>query len=244
MGRAVVKSNPFIDYLAAHPGADESALKELFRILAKRTHPDLGAADGETFVRLQNAYHEALARLIGDERAARRPVAAPGGGRARSASSGACTPRDAMLRELYRYKARLPSVQLDPGPLSAACIDAFAAAVTHAQAYHERAYQALRRFDSAFHEHRTTHARYPDVRTKYTVLVKGLSAFFDYQVMPNAFNKRVARSYLAEIRPVDDYDPYGPPALRSNRSAAARSALYQMRELIDQELDLKPSEAL
>jgi hypothetical protein len=239
-----VTSNPFIDYLAAHPGADESALKELFRILAKRTHPDLGAADGETFVRLQNAYHDALALLIQDERAARRRSGSPTGARTASASAGANAPRDAMLRELYRYKARLSSVELDPGPLSAACLDAFATAMTHAQAYQERAYQALRRFDSAFHDQRATHARYPDVRTKYTALIKGLSAFFDYQVMPNAFNMRVARSWLADIRPVDDYDPYGPPALRSNRSAAARSALYQMRELIDQELDLKPSGAL
>ena len=42
--------NPFLTYLNSHPGSDAVALKQLFRMLAKRTHPDLGAENEADFV--------------------------------------------------------------------------------------------------------------------------------------------------------------------------------------------------
>ena len=226
---ATVTANPFITYLRTHPNADESAIKELFRILAKRTHPDLGADGSEGFVRLQEAYHDALAAMIASPEAPARGRAAP---------TAKMSPRDLMLRSLYRYKARLASVDIDARPLTESCTHAFREALLHAEAYDRTAYRTLTAFDAQFHAQRAIVERYPDVRTKYRCLIHGLSAFFDYQVMPNAFNARVARSYLAEIRRVDDFDPHGPPELRSNRSAAARSALYQMKVLLESELAL------
>jgi hypothetical protein len=58
--------------------------------------------------------------------------------------------------------------------------------------------------------------------------------------MPNAFNRRLSRSYLSEIKPVTDLDPAASPHERHNRSAAARSALYRMRSWLESELELPP----
>jgi hypothetical protein len=72
----------------------------------------------------------------------------------------------------------------------------------------------------------------------------GLHAFFDFQLFSNERMRRVARSYLEEIHPVRDYDPGGDPKLRTNRSAAARAALYAMREWIEIELAGPPARLL
>lgn len=217
--------NPFLEYLRTHEHAGSEALRDLFRLLAKRTHPDLGAADASDFVRLQDHYHEALARLI-----VTRNAAGSSEGTDRS-------PREAVLGALYRYKSHLPHMELDARSLPGSCTRDFAAALAAAHGYDDRARTALAAFDSQFHRLRAVNARYPDVRVKYAVLLRGIFGFFDYQFMPNAFNLRITRSYLDEIGPVTDFDPSAPPDVRYNRSAAARSALFRMRVWIDEELD-------
>ncbi len=210
--------NPFLAYLETHADAPPEALRELFRALAKRTHPDLGATDADRFIRLQEHYHEALGRLLEPD-------------------TGGHEPRRAVLTALYRYKAHLPRIELDDRELPEACRRAFARAVDEARRYSGRAESALRAFDEQFHRHRAQIARYPDVRTKYVCFVRALSGFFDYQFMPNDFNRRVTESYLAEIRPVTNIDPLASPSMRHNRSAEARSALYRMRGWLEHELE-------
>jgi len=217
--------NPFLDYLRTHENAGSGALHELFRVLAKRTHPDLGATDSSGFVRLQEHYHEALTELLWRDESREGP------------GTDALPPREAVLKALYRYKSHLPSMELDARSLPDACSTDFAAALDAAQRYEERARMALSAFDRQFHRMRAVNARYPDVRVKYAILLRGILSFFDYQFMPNAFNLRIARSYLSEIGPVTDFDPSAPPHVRYNRSAPARSALYRMRVWIDDELD-------
>jgi hypothetical protein len=46
-----------------HGRYTEAELDRLFRALSKRTHPDLGGGDGETFIRLRQAYETAKLRL-------------------------------------------------------------------------------------------------------------------------------------------------------------------------------------
>jgi hypothetical protein len=220
-----MQGNPFLRYLETHRAAGSEELKELFRVLAKRTHPDTSAADAGEFVELQEHYHAALGSLI--ERVADvRGEPAPG-----------AQPRDRLLTALYRYKALLPSLQIDARELPPACMAAYRAALEAAREYAPRAEEALAAYDRTFHRSRSNIAGYPDVRVKYPVFLNALSAFFDYQLMPNAFNLRICRSYLAEIRPVTDVDPAASPLMRHNRSAAARSALYRMRVWLEEELD-------
>jgi len=217
--------NPFLDYLRTHENAGSGALHELFRVLAKRTHPDLGAADASGFVRLQEHYHEALAELLWRDESKEET------------GTDARPPREAVLGALYRYKSHLPSMELDARSIPDPCAADFAAALDAALRYEDRARMALAAFDRQFHHARAANARYPDVRVKYAALLRGICSFFDYQHMPNAFNLRIARSYLDEIGPVTDFDPSAPPDVRYNRSAPARSALYRMRVWLDAELD-------
>ncbi len=209
--------NPFLAYLETHAEARPGTLKELFRTLAKRTHPDLGAVDPDRFIRLQEHYHEALGRLIEPE-----------------INTG--EPRRRVLAGLYRYKAHLPRIELDDRELPDSCRRAYALALEAAHGYPGRAESALTAFDHRFHGDRARISRYPDVRVKYACFVRALSGFFDYQFMPNEFNRRVTESYLAEIGPVTNVDPFASPDMRHNRSAAARSALYRMRRWLEEEL--------
>lgn len=223
--------NPFLQYVETHRNAGPEALKELFRLLAKRTHPDLGSADASAFVLLQDHYHEALEALVARE-------AAVGGYKpTRGPHTPALTPRDRLLSELYRYKALLPNMELERHALPPACKRAFARALEAAASYNDRAELALTAFDEQFHRYRETNARYPDVRTKYISFLHALSGFFDAASLPNEFNKRITRSYLEEVKPVTDVDPAASPAMRHNRSAAARSALYRMRTWLETELE-------
>ena len=153
-------------------------------------------------------------------------------------SDGGQSARELVLGALYRYKSRLPHLQLDGRDLPVACRRTFDAALAASSAYDRRARLALHSFDEQFHRDRAINARYPDVSVKYSSLIRGLCGFFDYQVIPNEFNARVTRSYLAEIRPVTDFDPAASPHLRHNRSAAARSALFRMRTWLEAELEL------
>ena len=226
--------NPFLAYLKTHPRADAQALKELYRILAKRTHPDTGSTDGARFVALQEAYHEALASLI--ER--HTSNASPALHEPANSDHGLRTlsNREQVLQALYRYLACVPSKQIDVKPVHARCRTLFTLGVTKAGEYSTDAARALEAFDEQFHEQRAVTARFPDVRTKYLCLMDGLRSFFDYQTFGNDLMVRVAHSYLQEIHPVRDFDPSGDPRLRTNRSAAARAALYAMRQWIESEL--------
>jgi hypothetical protein len=243
-----VDGNPFLEYLGTHPRADAVALKELFRILAKRTHPDLTQAEGEEFVALQEAYHEAVRILLervdaepkpGRPTPTRAAEPHPEATRATAAATAPVerTPRDRVLALLYRYQASLPHGEISAKPLPPRCMQLFAAAVSAAESYSPEARAALESFDRHFHANRAVVSRYPDVRTKYSCLMRGMHSFFDYQIMPNAFNRRVCASFFDEVRQVSDYDPAGSPAWRNNRSAPARAALYQMRAWLEQELD-------
>lgn len=223
--------NPFLAYLRSHPRADAQALKELYRILAKRTHPDTSQEDAGRFVALQDAYHEALASLI--ERQTESESAAP-----------SLSVREQVLQSVYRYLACIPSRQIDVKPLHQRCRTIFGHAVTDARNYSSDAARALQAFDEQFHEQRSVTARYPDVRTKYGCLMDALRAFFDYQTFGTDRLRRIAHSYLDEIHPVRDYDPAGDPLLRTNRSAAARAALYSMRQWIESELEQPPARLL
>ncbi len=232
MPQASSRDNPFLTYVSEHPDADAQALKELFRILAKRTHPDTSNADRKSFVRLQELYHEALARMADLE-----PTPRTGSTQGTQDAS----PRELMLVALYRYKSLLPTMEIDarvPDRAGAALKSAIAAA----EEYRAEAKGALESFASEFHARRQLLVRFPDVRTKYRSLMKGIGSFFDYQWMPNAYNLRLARSYLEELHPVTDYDPTGSPELRSNRSAPARSALYRMRTMLEYEISLPVAE--
>jgi hypothetical protein len=244
--------NPFLGYLDTHPGADAAALKQLFRVLAKRTHPDLGTENEAAFVALQNAYNEAIAILMAHEEGDRQDTRGAAGARDRDAHGSSdvegvwfpSTPRERVLHFLYRYKAHLPSVALESSKVPPACRRAFANACDAAAHYTEEARYALTLFDEQFHGNRATLLRYPEVGTKYRPFMQGLGSFFDYFVIPNAFNRRVADSYLNEIKPVTDFDPGAPPEVRSNRSAAARSALYRMRVWLEHELASGPCRVL
>ena len=253
--------NPFLTYLNSHPGSDAVALKQLFRMLAKRTHPDLGAENEADFVRLQDAYNEAIAELI------RRQENTRTGGlntieadRPRSGADGRpgshsgtfagpdiwlpSTPRERVLHFLYRYKAHLPTMNLESGPVPPACRRAFANAMDASSNYTEECHYALEQFHEQFHGNRREVARFPEVTTKYRILVQGLASFFDHCVMPNRFNRRLVASYLSEIKPVTDFDPGASPEVRSNRSAAARSAIYRMRVWLESEMDAGPCRIL
>ncbi len=229
--------NPFLAYLDTHPGADAAALKQLFRMLAKRTHPDLGAENEADFVRLQNAYNEAVAVLLARTGAASTPEGNP-------AVWFPAQPRERVLHFLYRYKAHLPSLALDSSQVPMACRHALDNAVDAAGRYSDESRYALAQFREQFHDNRSTLLRYPEVVTKYRPLMQGLGSFCDYCVMPNRFNRRLADSFLSEIKPVTDFDPGGPPEVRTNRSAAARSALYRMRVWLGHELDEGPCRVL
>ena len=223
--------NPFLTYIDDHPTADARALKELFRILAKRTHPDTGGADQAAFVRLQACYHEALAWLESEPQETGKPEP-------REPSQEAPDPpRVGMLRALYRYKALMPTMEID-ARVPERAVGALDEAIVAAARYRGDARGALESFRHEFHERRAEVARYPDIRVKYRCLMKGLVSFFDYEWMPNDYNLRLSRSYLDEIHPVTDYDPALSPDLRTNRSAAPRSALYRVRSVLDHELSL------
>ncbi|MFW6212983.1 MAG: hypothetical protein ACOC8L_08780 [Spirochaetota bacterium] len=224
--------NPFLDYLATHPRADALALKELFRILAKRTHPDLTQAEGQEFIELQEAYHEAVKRVLDTPE-----VASPPSQGATKRAAERRTPRDNVLALLYRYQACLPHGEISAKPLPPRCMQLFHAAIGAAVAYTHDAQTALENFDRHFHKNRAAVARYPDVRTKYLCLLRGIHSFFDYQIIPSAFNRRVCVSFFDEVRAVSDYDLAGSPEWRNNRSATARAALYQMRVWLEGELE-------
>ncbi len=227
--------NPFLAYLDTHPEADASALKQLFRLLAKRTHPDLGAANESAFVRLQSAYSEALAELS----------VAPAPENADAAATGPywvpTTPRERVLHHLDRYVALLPSLLLESSTVPPRCREAFSTARAAARHYDPECRHALAQFEEQFHDRRRALVRYPEVTTKYRDLMQGLESFFTYFTVPNPFNLRLANSYLAEIGPVTDFDPTGPPELRTNRSAAARSALYLMKSWLAAEINRGPT---
>lgn len=230
--------NPFLAYVDRLNATDAQALRELFRALAKRTHPDLGSKDAEQFILLQRHYHEAIRVLMErqehstDDTAAVDSPTRPAG---RSDS-----PRATVLAALYRYKAHLPRSRLDARDLPQVCLDAFQTALHAAAGYPGRAAAALAAYDEQFHRLRSETSRYPDVCVKYGCLINGLSGFFDYQFLPNAFNRRITLSYLGEIGPVTDVDPAASVHMRHNRSAAARSALFRMRTWLEEELD-KPA---
>ena len=154
------------------------------------------------------------------------------------------TPRERVLHFLYRYKAHLPSLKLEPGPVPPACRRAFANAMEASANYTEECRYTLDQFHEQFHDNRRAVARFPEVTTKYRPLVQGLASFFDYLVMPNQFNRRIVSSYLSEIRPVTDFDPGASPEVRSNRSAAARSAMYRLRIWLESEVDVGPCRIL
>jgi hypothetical protein len=229
--------NPFLIYLETHPGADAAALKQLFRMLAKRTHPDLGAENEAEFVQLQDAYNQAMATLLSRS-------GAPPDRRSNTSVWFPAEPREQVLHFLYRYKAHLPSLSLDSTQLPIACKHAFENALEAAGRYTDECRYALTHFKEQFHDNRTTLLRYPEVVTKYRPLMQGVASFFDYCVMPNRFNRRLTNSFLGEIRPVTDFDPNGPPEVRTNRSAAARSALYRMRVWLEHEIDEGPCRVL
>ncbi len=240
------ENNPFLTYLNSHPGSDAVALKQLFRMLAKRTHPDLGAENEADFVRLQDTYNEAVAELIRRQENERTGV-----NRQSGSIEGAgpaiwlpTTPRERVLHFLYRYKAHLPSVNLERGPVPPACCRAFANAMESSSNYTEECRYALAQFHEQFHNNRATVARFPEVTTKYRPLVQGLASYFDYCVIPNQVNRRIVASYLSEIKPVTDFDPGASPAIRSNRSAAARSAMYRMRVWLESEVKIGPGRVL
>ncbi len=235
------EDNPFLTYLNSHPGSDAVALKQLFRMFAKRTHPDLGAENEADFVRLQDAYNEAVAELIRRQENTRvGGLSAIEQDRTRAGSEIwlPSTPRERVLHFLYRYKAHLPSLNLEPGPVPPACRRAFANALDASTVYTEECHYALAQFHEQFHVNRRAVARYPEVITKYRLLVQGLASYFDHCVMPNQFNRRLVSSYLSEINPVTDFDPGASPEVRSNRSAAARSAMYRMRVWLESEMDV------
>lgn len=245
--------NPFLAYLHTHRSAGAPELKELFRLLAKRTHPDTSSRDASAFAELQEHYHAALTVLIeqrvyrGSSREADLASVAGGSPRRRAGTTEheqSPPARDRLFGSLYRYKALLPSLQIDARDLSPACAAAFAAAVDAAERYGTRASEALDAYDEQFHEHRGEIAGYPEIRVKYPIFLNALSSFFSYQLMPNDFNLRIARSYLAEIRPVTDVDPTASPHMRHNRSAPARSALYRMRVWLEEELEQPVAEFL
>lgn len=230
--------NPFLRYLQTHREADADVLKELFRVLAKRTHPDLGARDAEDFVRLQEYYHAALAHLV--QRGERNGPSSgmPSGSMGpRDPGDPFPSPRDGVLSQLYRYKSLLPSLYLSPRELPPACRHAFSDALRLSEEYDEGARLALSAYHEQFHLLRAQNARFPDVRTKYVSLMRGIAGFFDHAMMPNRFNLRVTISYLEEVKAVTDVDPTASPHMRHNRSAAARSALYRMRSWLEDELE-------
>ncbi len=234
----VVSENPFLEYLISHPRADAGALKELYRILAKRTHPDTSSKTDDAFARLQDAYHQALAHLV------EQNATHLNGGHAPRGESAAAAPRTRTLQALYRYVACIPRREIDVKPVHPRCASILSLAITAAGSYREQAQLALEAYKQQFHRLRAATARYPDVRTKYACLMDGLRAFFEYQLFESPLTLRIARSYLNEIRPVSDYDPSGDPALRTNRSAAARAALFLMRAWIEAELELPPASLL
>lgn len=229
--------NPFLLHLDNHPRAGAEEIKRLFRILAKRTHPDTGTEDAAAFVDLQRAYHEAIAAIL-ERSTADAANAAEGGAKTpRGTVWVPSTPRERVLHLLYRYKAHLPSMSLTPTPLPTPCLRAFAGAVEAADAQDR---ETLKRFDDQFHGNRAAISRYPDILTKYRCFLRGFSSFFDYILTPNEFNDRVARSYFAEIHPVTDYDPTASPSLRTNRSAPARAALYRFATWLVAEMERGP----
>ncbi len=229
-----MERNPFLAYLHTHRSAGAPELKELFRLLAKRTHPDTSSRDASAFAELQDHYHAALTLLIERSEQHRHSDSSL---QADVAPAAGEEPRDRVFSSLYRYKALLPSLQIDGRDLSPACAAAFAAAATAAEQYTARASEALAAYDEQFHARRPDIAGYPEIRVKYPIFLNALSSFFSYQLMPNDFNLRIARSYLAEIRPVTDVDPTASPHMRYNRSAPARSALYRMRVWLEEELE-------
>lgn len=225
--------NPFLAYLDDHPEADAVALKQLFRILAKRTHPDLGSANEAAFVRLQEAYTTAIAQLA---RAELIEPAATGG----AAADAPQMPRVRVLHFVQRYMALIPSMSLEALQIPPHCIQSFDAAREAARSYTPQARHALAQFHEQFHERRREYAQYPEVVIKYDALMKAMAATFAHFNMPGPVAYRIAASFLAEISPVTDYDPAGPREVRTNRSAAARSALYLMKAWFATELEAGP----
>ena len=246
----MARPNPFVTYLTSHPRADSEALKQLFRILAKRTHPDTAGAQDSEFVWLQECYHEALVSLV--ERDA--PAQGPGDGSqpgSRSATQTSMsgewrpsTPRERVLHHLYRYKSHLIRGSLDSKPLPRFCVEAFEQAVAAAAEYDQEVHATLIEFREQFDRQRGTLSRYPDVRTKYSLFFKGFANFFDYMNMPTELTRqgarRVALSYLEGLHPVTDYDPTTSPYWRTNRSAPARAVLYRMRLFLEAEMEKGP----
>jgi hypothetical protein len=244
------EENPFLGYLNSHPGSDAVALKQLFRMLAKRTHPDLGAENEAAFVRLQDAYNDAMAELIRrDERAPAGTHTRPGNDSTRPPGTRGAgeagiwlptTARERVLHFLYRYRAHLPSLTLEPGPVPPACHRAFVNALEASVHYTEVCRYALTQFDEQFHTNRRVVAKFPEVTTKYRILIQALCSYFDYCLMANTINERIVTSCLREIKPVTDFDPGATPEVRSNRSAAARSAMFRMRTWLDAEVAAGP----
>lgn len=215
-------------------------------MLAKRTHPDLGAENEAGFIALQESYNDAVAELL-----RRTETLAQPGDAARN--TGAQTPggvwfptapRERVLHFLYRYKAHLPSITLDSPTLPRVCNRAFSNALSAADSYTEECRYALNGFDEQFHLNRVEVIRYPEIITKYRILIQGLVSFFDFCIMPNDVNRRLVASYLREIRPVTDFNPEAGPMVRTNRSAAARSAMYRMRTWLESEGERGPCRVL
>lgn len=227
--------NPFLAYLDDHPEADAVALKQLFRILAKRTHPDMGSANEAAFIRLQEAYTTAIAQLARAE-----PDASGAQGPITATDDAPASPRARVLHFVQRYMALIPSMSLEALQIRPHCIQSFEAAREAARSYTPQARHALAQFHEQFHERRREYAQYPEVVIKYDALMKAMAATFAHFNMPSPAALRIATSFLAEIGPVTDYNPSGPPEVRTNRSAAARSALYLMKEWFAAELEAGP----
>lgn len=254
-GPGTPEHNPFLDYLDSHSGADITALKQLFRMLAKRTHPDLGAENEADFIALQDAYNEAVAVLLArtdtgagtaDGRdSAGRPGTRGGrpGGRPDDIWFPA-TPRERVLHFLYRYRAHLPTESLDSPQLPPACMRAFSNALEASSSHTDECRHALAGFHDQFHLNRAELIRFPEVTTKYRPLIRGLASFFDFCLIPNVINRRLISSYLREIKPVMDFNPEAGPLVRTNRSAAARSAMYRMRTWLESEVETGPCRVL
>lgn len=253
VGTSMAEGNPFLTYLTSHPRADSEALKQLFRILAKRTHPDTAGTEDRAFVRLQECYHEALG-LILERGASERGPARPGDGSHTVSRTGTqsgvsgewrpSTPRERVLHYLYRYKAHLIRDSLDSKPLPRFCVEAFEQAVAAAAEYDQEVRATLIEFREQFDGRRGTLSRYPDVRTKYSLFFKGFANFLDFMNMPTEWarrgSRRVALSYLEGLHPVTDYDPTTSPYWRTNRSAPARAVLYRMRLFLEAEMEKGP----
>jgi hypothetical protein len=128
--------------------------------------------------------------------------------------------------------------------LPSACLRAYARAVEASHDYTDDCRYTLVQFGEQFHNHRAEIVRYPEVTTKYRPIIQALASFFDFCHTANTFNARLVSSYLNEIHPVTNFNPEAGPEVRTNRSAAARAAMYRMRTWLESEVKAGPCRVL